>query len=208
VIGPGHPALSEPATSSTTVLAGIDTKSALRRFSGNERLLIQLVADFLSSHKETPELIRQAVEKHDFETAGRIAHAIKGAAATLSATRIASAARDIESAASTSGVTEEHIEELAGAFSSCSAQPADRPVPGPGTPELETAALGKLLAELSGLVAENNLDAERVFTRVKGSLDARGAGEATRQLETHMKNLDFVAAGDVVEKIKRDLRLA
>ena len=84
----------QPSEIAAFEIAGIDTKSALRRTGGNPKRYEMLLRKFAES--AAVEEIRDALAKGDMATAARAAHSLKGAAANLGATAVAEAAAKVE----------------------------------------------------------------------------------------------------------------
>jgi len=81
-----------PAASAPLEIPGIDTRSALKRINGNRQKYESLLRRFADSQAGAVGEIRAALKAHDFATAQRTAHSLKGAAANLGATALADAA--------------------------------------------------------------------------------------------------------------------
>ena len=103
-------ALSE---SDTLQIAGIDTKSALRRAGGNRRRYEFLLRKFAESQKRVVEEIRAALAAGDPSTAERVTHSLKGAAGNLGATALADVAAKAEVAVKTGQGLEAALDSLA-----------------------------------------------------------------------------------------------
>lgn len=71
-----------------TSLPGIDLAIGLQRVGGNSKLFKKLLAEFYIDHNDDITLIRAALEQDDNETAQRLAHTIKGIAATIGASEL------------------------------------------------------------------------------------------------------------------------
>ncbi|NNF97901.1 MAG: GAF domain-containing protein [Desulfobacteraceae bacterium] len=79
-------------------IPGVEMDSAIRRFSGNTDLLLELLAEFVRDYGNTPESIRHEINCNNTETAIRLAHSLKGVAGNLSATAIYTMAFNLETA--------------------------------------------------------------------------------------------------------------
>ncbi len=83
----GHPAV-------------LDSGAALKRLEGDGRLLRELWADYLQKMPGELRILREAIEKGDAASAGRIAHSIKGASASIGGSAVSAASAGVERAAS------------------------------------------------------------------------------------------------------------
>jgi CheY-like chemotaxis protein len=92
-----EPAMTPPVTTSPAAAAGIfDRSSLLARLSGDEELLGVVVGLFLEDCPQRVTAIRAAVDAGDADRVRFEAHALRGAAANLSAASVAGVARSLE----------------------------------------------------------------------------------------------------------------
>ena len=77
----------------------IDLDRAIHEFMGQKEILIGVLQKFVTRAGSQVDTIRQAVKGVDYGTIGAEAHAIKGAAANLTADKLAGLASDLEQAA-------------------------------------------------------------------------------------------------------------
>jgi signal transduction histidine kinase/DNA-binding response OmpR family regulator/HPt (histidine-containing phosphotransfer) domain-containing protein len=103
-------------------IAGIDTKSALRRTGGNRKRYESLLRKFAEPSAGAIEEIRAALSAGDTSTAARAAHSMKGAAANLGAGALAEIAARTETAITTGQGVPEALHSLAVSYEAvCSA---------------------------------------------------------------------------------------
>jgi two-component system, sensor histidine kinase and response regulator len=79
-------------------LPGVDVASGLRRVLGKRELYQRLLGKFAASQKDFPAQLRAALAAGESETAGRLAHSLKGLAGNLGAMDLAAQAATLESA--------------------------------------------------------------------------------------------------------------
>ena len=79
-------------------LPPFDIPAALARANGKPRLLRKMLLSFRDQYKSAPSELRQKIAEGKTEEAGRLAHSLKGVAATLEAKDLANAAASIENA--------------------------------------------------------------------------------------------------------------
>ncbi len=106
-----EPQSAQPFEPAAFEIAGIDTKSALRRTGGNPKRYEMLLRKFAES--TAVEEIRDALAKGDTATAARAAHSLKGAAANLGATAVAEAAARVEKEIQTGGTAPPGLDGMA-----------------------------------------------------------------------------------------------
>ncbi|MBW1750073.1 MAG: response regulator, partial [Deltaproteobacteria bacterium] len=77
-------------------LTGIDIAAGLQRVGGNKKLFKKLLLDFFTNHGNDIAAIRTALATGDYGTAQRMAHTIKGIAATFGAGALRKKSEDLE----------------------------------------------------------------------------------------------------------------
>nr|WP_276570111.1 transporter substrate-binding domain-containing protein [Thiocystis violacea] len=73
-------------------IAGLDISRGLQLVRGNDSFYLRLLGLFLDTHGEDATQLSQALASDDWESLKRMAHALKGAAGNLGATRVSEAA--------------------------------------------------------------------------------------------------------------------
>jgi len=79
-------------------LPGLSVQAALKNLGGNENLYKKLLNRFVESYEHVPQQVRDALDVGDQQLAVRLAHTVKGVAANLGASSLASVAGDLEKA--------------------------------------------------------------------------------------------------------------
>jgi len=93
------PAVSEEENGAGLMsLPGLDIGDALKRLEGSWELYADLLSCFCEDKKDFSIKFKELIEKKNFETALISAHALKGSAATISATKLRDAAKALEDA--------------------------------------------------------------------------------------------------------------
>ncbi len=147
----------------------IDQKSALARLGHNEKLYQRLLALFPENQGQAVQNLRQALQAGDLPTARRLAHTLKGTAATLGAEQLSLAAKNLELACAegNSAFYETGLEQVALKLALTLAevkrlvdQTSPQPEPTPA-PEVEAAPvnLGLQLGQLAQLLRESDAQA-------------------------------------------------
>jgi two-component system, sensor histidine kinase and response regulator len=78
--------------------AALDSAGALARMNGDRAMYDRFVTRFRQDQAEAPARLRSALDSGDIDTASRLAHTLKGLAATIGADRVATAAGVLEAA--------------------------------------------------------------------------------------------------------------
>jgi two-component system sensor histidine kinase/response regulator len=79
-------------------LPGIAYAEGLARVGGNRKLYTKLLLQFAASNSDTPNKLRNALGRGDFQEASRLIHTVKGVAANIGANDLAAAAAQLETA--------------------------------------------------------------------------------------------------------------
>jgi two-component system sensor histidine kinase/response regulator len=78
-------------------VAGLDVDTALRRLLGDQNLYASMLRRFVERHRTFEHDVRAALNDADWSTAERLAHTLKGLAASMGATSLAEHATTLES---------------------------------------------------------------------------------------------------------------
>ncbi len=191
-------------------IEGVDTQSALRRTGGNLKRYEMLLRKFAES--ANVEEIRAAHASGDTATAARAAHSLKGAAANLGATAVASSAADVETAIKAGQSVQPLFDTLATKLRTVvlairSALPSEqlpestRPATADPASVLEPLRkLTKLLSNDDGEAADFILDAQPHLAKVL-------TGSEITTLRDFVSNYDFVGARKCILEIAGRLGL-
>jgi len=89
-------ATAAPSQDQVPVIQGLDTASALRRVSGNKKLYVKLLRQFIEGQADAAVRIRAALGAGDRPLAERIAHTVKGVSGNIGADTVQAAADRVE----------------------------------------------------------------------------------------------------------------
>ena len=76
----------------------LDTAIGLANATGDEKLYIQLLCDFIKVHRDDLDKIKSAIEKGELKTACRLAHTLKSSSAIIGAKTLSNNAYNLEKA--------------------------------------------------------------------------------------------------------------
>jgi len=195
-------------------LPGIDIGAALKRMSGNSRLLHRLLLAFADNYADAAVDIRKALADGDKNTAQRLAHTLKGISGNLSADDVFTASRDLDSAIK-KGTADEEIETNLSKLDNALIKviEAIRTLPSvsdaqekPETCEVESPLniekMTPVLSEMYRLLNKNSLTARKVFAALKEELSGRKSDRVLlEQLEDALNRMDFKNARKYVESM-------
>jgi len=190
-------------------LPGLDLDTGLQRMNGSWSLYRRVLAEFARDHARVCDEVRDALGKGDRELAERLTHTLKGLCGTIAATSLTEAAEDLD-AATRRG--EPDLEPRLGRLEQCLVPVLN------GIRSLEVQAgsaaeddaedgesLETLLAELSLLLRDSNLEAEDCMKRVRRRLGGSDLDRTLRQLELELGRFDFGAAHATLEELAASL---
>jgi two-component system sensor histidine kinase/response regulator len=93
---PAKPEPDAPTRADVPVIAGLDTQAGIRLALNDQALYRRLLTSFASSHEAFRQQLQQALHQNDLELSVRLVHTLKGSAAQIGATELASQAQTFE----------------------------------------------------------------------------------------------------------------
>jgi PAS domain S-box-containing protein len=192
-------------------LPGTDVASALARLGGDRVVYHRLLANLLREWEDALPALDSAMEGGDVGALRRVAHALKGASATLGVQPLASEAAALEQAAA-DGVDRAAMAaavartrgRVAGVLAVL--RPRLPAAPGPEPAAGVEEALEATLADLADLLGRRNLRAREALTRLRGiALPAR-CRPSLERVAIDVDRLDYASAGRALEDLKASLR--
>ena len=166
-------------------LPGIDVMAGVQRVGGKPKLLRKLLLEFHADHAGDVEMLRSALGDADVETAQRLAHTIKGVAATVGAEALQQAAAALESALKAGDVRgcpelvtalEEAMLPVMGGLASLAGSGAGE-ARAPSSEPADPARIAALIVEVATMLDEMDPDAEdrvnELALMIRGQADAR-----------------------------------
>ncbi len=188
-------------------LGSINMESALARLGGKQELYLRLLIMFRDNHAETAQAIRAALQNADLLLARRLAHTLKGVAATIGANQLSAAAKNLETAIAQetsdlyAGNLEQVEAELALVVAALAGIPQATPSAGllpVSESEASQATLGSGLNQLARLLRSNDAAATALIASL-----LRQPQEAN--LQTGLKGLERLITRYDFEKALKEL---
>ena len=87
----------------------LNSKDGLARVAGNRKLYLKLLRQFIDQQGAAPAQIVDALKRNDISSAERLAHTVKGVAATLGADPVSQVAGRLEKAINTKSSAEDLV---------------------------------------------------------------------------------------------------
>ncbi|OQW79518.1 MAG: hypothetical protein BVN35_01345 [Proteobacteria bacterium ST_bin11] len=175
----------------------LDTAIGLRSFAGKQRSYQNMLQRFVDSHLDDARRILESLEADDMQTAQRLAHTLKGVAATLGLEQVRGLAAVLEQSIKSSAERSAILTGGAELSLALAAAATDiRAILVHTTPNEKTAItldisqLRTLLPNLLAMLANDNIDAVENWRKVAPSLsnlldETEKIGTITRQIESY-----------------------
>jgi signal transduction histidine kinase/CheY-like chemotaxis protein/HPt (histidine-containing phosphotransfer) domain-containing protein len=188
----------------------LDTRSGLTRVAGNIRLYQRLLKDFYEDYADFSSDIEKLFNTGDSEHAVRLIHTIKGVAGNIGATRLYSAASQLEAAfrkktdrgigslpTDFESTMNETLQTIRQTIDMVSSDTEISPVSAPNT-----AKGREYLLDLWHLIRKRDIRATEMSDELRQALNRlEGVHEQIGQLEKFLRHYDFRDAQKTVEKI-------
>jgi CheY-like chemotaxis protein len=198
-------------------LPGVSVASGLERVGGNKRLYAKLLCKFRESQQKAVSEIRAALHSGDRETAGRLAHTVKGVSGNLGAETLYRAAADLEKAIKEG---QENIDSLLTGFGSqlkivmdgikvLEGSLAAQKEPEPSTSvSVDKGEVKLLLQDMVQLLESDLTEAMSRMEALRRHLADSPAREAFKRLEKQVESFDTDGALKSIETIAKALNIA
>lgn len=199
-------------------IPGFDRRFGLQRAGRDERLFLKLLCEFCFDGAGAARTIRNALAEHQPRTAELTAHSTKGAASTLGASSLASAASNLEGALrSESPDIDTCLDEFEGELDAfcrpLQAYFAGAPERSPKAPgkaagkEAGGAVLADRLRQLQRLLETGDSEAEDFVATLQNTPLYAGWQDELDLIATHIEDVEFKIAGtlvqDILDKLER-----
>jgi signal transduction histidine kinase/CheY-like chemotaxis protein len=200
----------QPSETAAIEIAGIETKSALRRTGGNLKRYEMLLRKFAES--TAVDEIRDALARGDTVAATRAAHSLKGAAANLGATAVAEAAAKVETAVQTGQTVPPALDAMAISLRTVvlairSALPDKSITEGAPSASVDPASVVASLSRLKKLLANDDGEAADFILDAQPELAKVLTGSEISVLSAFVGNFDFNGALKCVSEIAARLTI-
>lgn len=193
-------------------LPGIDIKTAIKSFGGNQHLFIKVVSEFIKRYAQLPDQIATALNNHDMELAQRLSHTIKGVSGMIHATDLFHASKDLEFSIK-NNQNSNYIQSIFHVFKisfdnvlksathiGClineSVDESDRCKHKPIQEPIES-----LIINLFNFLKKNNPKAEKLLHAIKPRLTQLGFEKEVNMIESHMDQYNFVSSCNILKSI-------
>jgi two-component system sensor histidine kinase/response regulator len=186
-------------------LPGIDMDAALKRFGGDYDYFASLFRRFEQSQGATLAEVRALLDRGQAASAAQALHRMRGVAANLGAVELAERTLALEKIMASGGdlaAAEARVEAAMAVVLASARSLAVEPEAAPAKAEMhDLQALQAGLADLLGLLQNNNLKAIAAFQHVRGPLASLIEPAAVVELADAVETLSFTSAAALVNAI-------
>ena len=193
------------ATADEPPWPGVDLPLALSRVNGKRALLQRLLQDLVQRYAQAPAELAAQWQSGERQAVAARLHGLKGAAATLAAERLASAARQAEQACLQDQLTDGELAELAAALAELSEGLAQSmPAAAPATESGRAAIRASEWATLARQLEEQDLAAGNSWEALRPRLTGAPV-ETLEALDGCIAALDFSRAQVLLTDLRQAL---
>ncbi len=198
------------AVAAAPLIDGVDTKAGLARTGGKPEQYANLLRRFAERHANDPAEISRALEAGDRALAQRLAHTLKGVAATMGVNAVSAAAQRIEEALKTGDDIGNGVGDLADCLAPAIAaihSAVMPPPPAPAPPAASAAECTDQLRTLKTLLENDDGEAADFIVKISPSLAGVVPADEMAALSRTVGEYDFPAALIALDSVCRRLSL-
>jgi HPt (histidine-containing phosphotransfer) domain-containing protein len=200
-------------------LQGISVSDGLKHVGGNKILYRKLLIQFFDTNRESVNEIKEALKIKDQTLAVRLAHTVKGVAATLGAGALAQVAGELEKELKSEETGElsrileqfeSHLNQVMQSIEKSKTDIKDETVSGEssGQDYIDNTVVGPIIRDLFNLMESDLVEASNRLNDLAGHLADSIFDEQFKMLENQMDIFDIPAALDTLKAIANELNLS
>jgi two-component system sensor histidine kinase/response regulator len=182
-------------------VAGVDVASGLKRVAGNVALYRNLLGKFVEGQADAPDAIRKALRAGDRALAERLSHTLKGVSGNIGASRVQTAAAEVERAVREGAETRELLtaldgvlREVVGGLRGALAAGDDRGEAQVRAPSVENARA--VLEKLEAYLADSDGETADYLAQHAHVVRAALGHETFAEIRKAVEDYDFISALD------------
>ncbi len=197
-----------PAANGIPPLPGVDVATAVARLAGNTRLYMKSLTMLHSRLPSYAQELQDFLAAQDAEAVTRMAHTIKGLAATIGANALSEAAKALEAAPKTPQPEQALVDavntELAALQNvlDTALQPEEEVMADPAMPAVSAAALVAVQAQLVHFLSESDSQASDFFETNRAAFEQHYGKERTQSIAQAIRDFDFDQAQELLATAK------
>jgi CheY-like chemotaxis protein len=200
-------------------LQGVSVSDGLKHVGGNKILYRKLLIQFFDTNRESVNEIKEALKIKDQTLAVRLAHTVKGVAATLGAGALAQVAGELEKELKSDETGElsrileqfeSHLNQVMQSIEKSKTDIKDETVSGEssGQDYIDNTVVGPIIRDLFNLMESDLVEASNRLNDLAGHLADSIFDEQFKMLENQMDIFDIPAALDTLKAIANELNLS
>jgi len=198
-------------------MPGIDADTILKRLRGKSDLALKLINTFINEFDGITDRISTAVNEKKIDDAIIMAHSLKGAAGTISATTVSDQASEIEQLLNNGdtekfrtvlGQMEKPLKLMFKEAVKLKKHIADLQTATAQVDEIDLDELSSKIRDLAVRLENNDFAAESKFNDLKPYLERSEIGNALTDLEASISRLEFDEAREIIETIAANLTIS
>jgi two-component system sensor histidine kinase/response regulator len=200
------PAANGGAHPRAPVIAGVDVAAALARVNGNLPLLQRLLGEFIERHGDAASAIKHCIRTGEFAQVAIDSHTIKGAAATLGAMSVATAAGAVETSVRAGLDASSSVERLADALAELGQADLGAAARTPPAKTSDSETRRALLTRLREQLQGNDLGARESANLLAPMSGMEDCVPDLAQLIEPTQSLDYERALQALERLQLRLQ--
>jgi two-component system, sensor histidine kinase and response regulator len=195
-------------------IVGIDMARGIKQALNKPKLYLSLLRQFVYGQRDACAHIQQAIQNNDWDTAERLAHTLKGTAATIAAVNIPAAAQDMENLIhqhaepeqlaarlpALSDLVEQQIAAISAAIPALHTQPGDI-----APPEPSATRFAEIVEQLHALLAEDDSQVTDFFEENAGQIKLAFPAHFDTMAQ-HVREYSFLDALQTLNEAKNEAK--
>jgi two-component system sensor histidine kinase/response regulator len=199
-------ATSKEAIEEIPNIKGVNTKLGLKLAAGKQSLYIKMLKTFASDQLNAIEQLMQALAEHDYLTAQRIAHTLKGTSGSIGAESLQNNAGEIETLAKNNADVAEILEkvkliqpELSRIIGEINQSFENSIKIDVGDSDENVELAPDLLKKLLYLIQENDTEAQSLLEKNAGAFKKHFGAETYQNVFNALEDYDFDLALETIQ---------
>jgi len=203
-----------PQNSLPDELPGIDLKVARQGAGGKDKLLYQVLMNFLHDHEGDAHALRKALKENDLELAQRIVHTLKGVAGAIGAHELRPAAIAMDAALRSRASNsywrlldrlENTLSLVTHSLKWLGQHHPDMAAPSANA-KLDEVSIQELIERLEAMMYDLDPDAEEVGIALRQMIGSSPMHPLAEKLERQLANFDFENGQKTLHQLKQEMK--
>jgi PAS domain S-box-containing protein len=201
-------------------LDGVDTNSGLSNMNHDHRLYLNALKRVVQQHGDAADRLKELMQSGEVSQASRLAHSLKGVAATIGALKLSRLAAALESEldnhemaaaerlmAPLASEAARVIQALESFLKSGIQAGPDSARTAAASQSLDDKELAALFDELGGLIAEGDTEAIELAQKLQSLVNGSNARQLVLEMARQLNEYEFERAEELLRQARRELNL-